>query len=142
MRGGDIYYKVRDVVRRRGHAESDSCRVFKDWHIELRVGSGHVSVWTSEGIVFLTMSEIPVHHTPGSWEDHLDRLHAGRPTSTHPVDLRQLLRAQLMEEERLETEGVEVEQLDGGYDAPAETGPGVESVENGAVEHPAAEPTA
>ena len=36
--GSAIYYKVRDVVRLRGHAESEMCRVFKDWHIELRLG--------------------------------------------------------------------------------------------------------
>ncbi len=96
--GTDLYYKIRDVVRRRGHQESDACRVFKDWHLELRVGSGHVSVWTSEGIVFLTMSEKPVHHRPGQWEEHLSRLHIGRPVAPAPVALRELLRAQLLAE--------------------------------------------
>jgi len=96
--GQDIYYKARDVVRRLGHSESDSCRVFKDWHIELRVGTGHVSVWTSAGIVYLTMMEKPVYHRPGPWEDYLSRLQQGRPLAEPPLELRALLRAQLLEE--------------------------------------------
>lgn len=96
--GQDIYYKARDVVRRLGHSESDSCRVFKDWHIELRVGTGHVSVWTSSGIVFLTMLEKPVYHRPGPWEDYLSRLQQRRPLIEPPVELRALLRAQLLED--------------------------------------------
>lgn len=96
-RGTDIYYKVREVVRRAGHSESDSCRVFKDWHLELRVGSGHVSIWTSEGIVYLTMLEKPVFYRSGPWEEHLARLHGNRPLGRGTMELRELLRAQAME---------------------------------------------
>jgi hypothetical protein len=95
--GAAIYYKTREVVRRLGHSETESCRVFKDWHIELRVGSGHVSVWTSQGLVYLTMLEKPVHYRPGIWEEHLSRLHLGRPKIRSSVDLRELLRAQALE---------------------------------------------
>lgn len=93
----DIYYKAREVVRRLGHSESESCRVFKDWHIELRVGSGHVSVWTSQGIVYLTMLDKPVYYRPGLWEEHLSRLHQRRPMGKPTVGLRELLRTQALE---------------------------------------------
>lgn len=97
--GTELYYKVRNVVRQMGYSETDSCRVFKDWHIELRVGSGHVSIWTSEGMVFLTMLEKPVYYRPGPWEQHLSRLHRGQPVVRPTVDLRELLRAQALEDE-------------------------------------------
>lgn len=91
-----IYYKVRDVVRRLGHAESDSCRVYHDWHIELRLGTGHASVWTSDGIVYLTMLDKMVHYRPGPWEDYLARIHLGRPKmDSQAPDLRTVLRARL-----------------------------------------------
>lgn len=96
--GTDIYYKAREVVRQLGHSETESCRVYKDWHIELRVGSGHVSVWTSAGLVYLTMLEKPVHYRPGVWEEYLSRLHAGRPEQRSTVDLRDLLRTQIFAE--------------------------------------------
>lgn len=105
--GSDIYYKVREVVRQRGHSESESCRVFKDWHVELRVGSGHVSVWTSTGIVYLTMLEMPVYYQRGPWEEHLSRLHLGRPMGKPAVELRELLRAQVLEENGGESGGGE-----------------------------------
>lgn len=92
--GAEIYYKIRDVVRQIGHSETETCRVFKDWHIELRLGSGHASVWTSQGMVYLTMLEKPVFYKPGLWEEHLARLHMGRPTVKPAIDLRGLLRAQ------------------------------------------------
>jgi hypothetical protein len=101
--GSEIYYKARDVVRQLGHSETESCRVFKDWHIELRVGAGHVSVWTSEGIVYLTMLEKPVYYRPGPWEEHLSRLHLGRPIMKSTVDLRELLRAQALAEAESES---------------------------------------
>ncbi|GEM_PF-2844628 len=94
--GEDVYYKVREVVRGRGHSESETCRVYKDWHVELRVGSGHVSVWTSDGIVYLTMLEKPVFYRRGAWEEHLARLHQGRPLIASTVNLRDLLRAQVL----------------------------------------------
>jgi hypothetical protein len=103
--GTNVYYKVRDVVRRQGHSESESCRVFKDWHIELRVGVGHVSVWTSQGMVYMTMLDKPVHYLPGAWEEHLARLHQGRPMLKPDADLRTLLRAQAMESEDEEIDG-------------------------------------
>ena len=93
-----IYYKVRDVVRLLGHSETETCRVFKDWHIELRLGAGHASIWTSQGIVFLTMLEKPVYYRPGAWEDHLSRLHMGQPTIKPTAGLRELLRAQALSE--------------------------------------------
>lgn len=96
--GSEIYFKVREIVRSRGHSESDTCRVFKDWHVELRVGSGHTSVWTSDGIVYLTMLEKPVYFRPGPWEDHLARLHVGQPIGKPTVELRDLLRAQVADE--------------------------------------------
>lgn len=96
--GTDVYYKTRDVVRRLGHSETESCRVYKDWHIELRVGAGHVSVWTSDGLVFLTMLEKPVYYRAGVWEERLSRLHAGRPEATGTLELRELLRAQALAE--------------------------------------------
>lgn len=90
-----IYYKVRDIVRRLGHAETDTVRVYQDWHVELRVGAGHVSVWASDGIVYLTMMEKPVYYRPGRWEDYVARLHTGQPrVESGSSDLRQLLRAQ------------------------------------------------
>jgi len=105
--GSEIYYKVRDVVRQQGHSETESCRVFKDWHIELRVGSGHVSVWTSQGLVYLTMLDKPVHYRQGVWEEHLARLHMGRPILKPPADLRELLRTQALESDEEEVEAGE-----------------------------------
>jgi DNA-binding IclR family transcriptional regulator len=93
-----IYYKVRDVVRRLGYSESETCRVFKDWHVELRVGSGHVSVWTSAGVVYLAVLNKTVYYQPGPWEEYVARLHLGRPTaSTRPDDIRAALKAQATE---------------------------------------------
>lgn len=106
--GNEVYYKVRDVVRQRGHSETESCRIYKDWHVELRVGSGHVSVWTSAGMVYLTMLERPVYYRSGPWEEHLSRLHSGRPLVKPAVDLRDLLRAQALAgeaDERTDEEG-------------------------------------
>ena len=132
MTGGtDIYYKVRDVVRQQGHSESESCRVFKDWHIELRVGSGHVSVWTSNGLVYLTMLDKPVHYKPGVWEEHLSRLHLGRPVLKPSADLRELLRAQALEnEEEIEAGELETPAADAAVAVEVEAQETAESVEH------------
>lgn len=69
-----ISVKARAVVRELGHAETEPVREYKDWHIEIRGSASYVSVWTSAGMVFLSLSNIPVFFRPGPWEEYLNRL--------------------------------------------------------------------
>lgn len=69
-----VQVKARAVLRQLGHTESEPYREYKDWHIEIRSGLNYVSVWTSAGLVFLSMGGVPVHYKPGPWEQYLDRL--------------------------------------------------------------------
>ena len=68
-----VQVKAKAVLRGRGY-NGDSVREYCDWHIEIRAGLSYVSVWTSAGMVFLSMSDIPVYYRPGSWEQYLDLL--------------------------------------------------------------------
>lgn len=69
-----VHVKARSVLRQLGHSEGEAHREYKDWHIELRSGLAYVSVWTSSGMVFLSLNGTPVFHRPGPWEQYLDRL--------------------------------------------------------------------
>ena len=66
--------KAKAILRDLGHSEADSGREYKDWHIDVRSGQAWVSVWTSDGMVFLSLSDKPVFYVPGAWESYLDRL--------------------------------------------------------------------
>lgn len=70
-----VHIKARSVLRDRGHPDGEINREYKDWHIEIRSGGNFVSIWSSDGMVFLSLSTIPVYHRPGPWEQHLDRLY-------------------------------------------------------------------
>jgi hypothetical protein len=69
-----VHIKARSVVRQLGYSESDTGREYRDWHIEVRSGLSFVSVWTSAGMVFLSLANIPVYYRPGPWEQYLDLL--------------------------------------------------------------------
>ncbi|HZU12866.1 MAG TPA: hypothetical protein VFB58_08505 [Chloroflexota bacterium] len=69
-----LLVKARAVVRERGHNDGDTVREYRDWHIEIRAGGHYVTVWTSAGMVFLSLAGVPVFHRPGPWEQYLDRL--------------------------------------------------------------------
>jgi hypothetical protein len=69
-----IQVKARAVARQLGYSEIEPVREYKDWHIEVRSGSGYVSVWSSAGMVFLSLANVPVFYRPGPWEQYLDRL--------------------------------------------------------------------
>jgi len=66
--------KARAVLRSKGHATAEALREYKDWHIEIKSGSAYVSVWSSAGMVFLALSDMPVYYKPGPWEQYLDLL--------------------------------------------------------------------
>lgn len=68
------YVKARSVLRRLGHAEGEHGREYKDWHIEIRSGLAYLSVWSSAGIVFLSLKDVPVYYRPGPWEQYVDQL--------------------------------------------------------------------
>jgi hypothetical protein len=68
------YVKARSILRQLGYSERDAHREYKDWHIEIRSGLAYVSVWTSRGMVFLSLGSTPVFYRPGPWEQYLDRL--------------------------------------------------------------------
>jgi len=68
------YVKARSILRRLGYSDGDAHREYKDWHIEIRSGLAYVSVWTSHGMVFLSLGKSPVFYRPGPWEQYLDRL--------------------------------------------------------------------
>jgi hypothetical protein len=69
-----VHIKARSVLRHLGHSEGDANLEYKDWHIEIRSGSRFTSIWSSAGMVFLSMANIPVFYRPGPWEQYLDRL--------------------------------------------------------------------
>lgn len=69
-----VLVKARAILRDRGHSDGETTREYADWHIEVRSGTAYVSIWWSGRLVFLAMSGIPVHHSPGPWEQYLDRL--------------------------------------------------------------------
>jgi hypothetical protein len=69
-----VHVKAKAVVRDLGWSDGEPGREYKDWHIEIRQGSGYVSVWTSSGMVFLSLAGTPVYHRPGPWEQYLERL--------------------------------------------------------------------
>lgn len=69
-----LLVKARTVARRLGHTESEAQREYQDWHITVRMGMSFVSVWTSAGIVFLSIAGIPVYLRSGPWEQYLDLL--------------------------------------------------------------------
>jgi hypothetical protein len=69
-----VLIKAKIVARELGHSDGEPGKEYKDWHIEVRQGTGYVSVWTSAGMVFLSMAETPVYYRPGPWEQYLDRL--------------------------------------------------------------------
>ena len=62
------------MVRRLGHTDGDTCREYKDWHIEIRSGLAYVTVWSSSSMVFLSLANTAVFYRPGPWEQYLDRL--------------------------------------------------------------------
>ncbi|HEX6508726.1 MAG TPA: hypothetical protein VF221_13945 [Chloroflexota bacterium] len=62
------------MARHLGYPDGELHREYKDWHIEVRSGSAFVSVWSSAGMVFLSMNNVPVFYRPGPWEQYLDRL--------------------------------------------------------------------
>lgn len=78
--GGDVsnarsaHVKAKAVLRDLGHTDTDVVREYKDWHIEIRSGVNFISVWSSAGMVFLSLASVPVFYLPGPWEQYLDRL--------------------------------------------------------------------
>lgn len=74
-----VNVKARAVVRHLGHSEGDTSREYKDWHIEIRSGLRFTSVWSSSGMVFLAMVNVPVFYRPGPWEQYLDILFLRTP---------------------------------------------------------------
>ncbi len=66
--------KARAVLRILGHSNGEHGREYQDWHLEVRGGLSYISIWTSAGMVFLSMSDIPVYFVPGPWEQYLDHL--------------------------------------------------------------------
>lgn len=80
-KAASILVKARAVARERGHNESESRREYKDWHIDIRTGPNHVSVWNSSGMVFMSLGGVPVFYRPGPWEAYLDRLFHRQPVS-------------------------------------------------------------
>lgn len=75
-----MHVKAKAVLRELGHSEGEPAREYKDWHIDVRSGQAWVSVWSSDGMVFLSLSNKPVFYQPGPWEQHLDRLfHRSKP---------------------------------------------------------------
>lgn len=94
-----IHLKARAVLRDLGYSDGDTHREYKDWHIELRAGLSYVSAWTSDGMVFLSLANIPVYYVPGAWEHYLDGLFqrggvTGRADGRERVTrLRELLRS-------------------------------------------------
>jgi hypothetical protein len=71
---GALHVKAKAVARQLGHSDGEPYREYKDWHIEVRSGTGYVSVWSSAQMVFLSMSNTPVYYQPGPWEQYLERL--------------------------------------------------------------------
>ena len=69
-----VQVKARSILRALGHSEGETHREYKDWHIELRSGLAYISVWSSAGIVFLSLNGTPVFHRPGPWEQYLELL--------------------------------------------------------------------
>lgn len=69
-----VHIKARSILRGRGYSDGDTGREYKDWHIEIRGGLSYVSVWSSAGMVFLSLANTPVYYRPGPWEQYLDRL--------------------------------------------------------------------
>lgn len=69
-----VHIKARSVLQARGYTEGEARREYKDYHIELRAGLAYVSIWSSAGMVFMSLSGIPVFYRPGPWEQYLDRL--------------------------------------------------------------------
>jgi hypothetical protein len=69
-----VHVKARAVLRRLGHPDDNGHREYKDWHLEIRGGVAYVTIWHSGRMVFLSLSNAPVFHVPGSWEQYLDRL--------------------------------------------------------------------
>jgi hypothetical protein len=80
-----LHVKAKAVLRELGHADGEPHREYKDWHIEIRGGLNFVSVWTSSGMVFLSLANKAVFHRPGPWEEYLDRLFH-RPNRTRSND--------------------------------------------------------
>lgn len=71
---GAVLVKARSVLRTAGHSDGEHGREYKDWHIDIRGGLAFVSIWTSAGMVFLSLSDVVVFHRPGPWEQYLDLL--------------------------------------------------------------------
>jgi hypothetical protein len=69
-----VLVKTRAVLRAAGHSDGEHGREYKDWHIEIHGGLSYLSIWTSAGMVFLSLSDIVVFHRPGPWEQYLDLL--------------------------------------------------------------------
>lgn len=70
-----VHVKARAVIRRLGRADDvDLYREYADWHIEIRAGMSFISVWSSGGMVFMSLLNRPIYYHPGPWEDYLDRL--------------------------------------------------------------------
>ncbi|MGI8826847.1 MAG: hypothetical protein ACR2JC_14625 [Chloroflexota bacterium] len=69
-----VHVKARAVLRALGHNAADVTREYKDWHIEIRSGAAYVTVWSSAGMVFMSLSSVPVFYRPGPWEQYLDLL--------------------------------------------------------------------
>lgn len=69
-----VLVKARSVLRSAGHSDGEHGREYKDWHIEIHGGLAYISIWTSAGMVFLSLSDIVVFHRQGPWEQYLDVL--------------------------------------------------------------------
>jgi hypothetical protein len=80
MAEASIHVKARAVARERGYSDGENRREYKDWHIDIRTGSNHVTVWNSSGMVFMSLAGVPVYYRPGPWEAYLDRLFHRQPT--------------------------------------------------------------
>lgn len=68
------HVKARAVLKQLGYSNGEAHREYKDWHIEIKSGLASLSVWSSAGMVFLSLNAIPVFHRPGPWEQYLDYL--------------------------------------------------------------------
>lgn len=69
-----ILVKARAVLRSAGHSNGEHGREYQDWHIEIHGGLSFVSIWTSAGMVFLSLSDIPIFFRPGPWVQYVDLL--------------------------------------------------------------------
>lgn len=61
-------------MRHLGHADVEALREYEDWHIAIRGGARHISIWASSTMVFLSLANVPVFYQPGPWEEYLERL--------------------------------------------------------------------